>query len=331
MRALVVHPGPDFSTADVFAGWLEGLKAIGVDARAFNLGTRLTFFEHADAGGKRLTSAEAVDAVSELLLARCYRLWPHVLVVICGVHLNAEVLDLIRQRGTKVVIVHTESPYEDDRQIGLVAYADIHLLNDPACIESWRAVHPEVWYSPHCWRPNFHTPGPSTRKSDVCFIGTDWPERVEFLEAIDWSGIDLALAGRWDALGDDSPIRRHIVAGYLDNAETVDLYRGSRVGFNLYRRYANRDDLAQGWSMGPREVEMAACGLFFARQPRPEGDAVLSMLPTFTEPQELGDIIRWALSHEDECRAIAEDARAAVADRTFDLIAARLMARLEAL
>jgi hypothetical protein len=41
MRALVVAPGPNFSVADVYRGWAEGLAALGVETRLFELDTLL--------------------------------------------------------------------------------------------------------------------------------------------------------------------------------------------------------------------------------------------------------------------------------------------------
>jgi spore maturation protein CgeB len=98
---------------------------------------------------------------------------------------------------------------------------------------------------------------------------------------------------------------------------------------NLYRREAHAADKADGWSMGPREVEMAACGLFFLRDPRPEGDEVLDMLPTFATPEDASEQLRWYLGHDGEREAAARKAREAIQDRTFDNHAARLLRLLE--
>jgi len=76
--------------------------------------------------------------------------------------------------------------------------------------------------------------------------------------------------------------------------------------------------LSAGWACGPREVEMAACGTFFLREPRGEGDEVLDMLPTFSSPAEASELVRHWLARPDERQALADKARAAVADRTFD-------------
>ena len=70
---------------------------------------------------------------------------------------------------------------------------------------------------------------------------------------------------------------------------------------------------------------MAACGLFFLRDPRGEGDEVLDMLPTFTSPEEASDLLRYWLSRPDERQVLADKAREAVADRSFDAHAAALL------
>lgn len=77
--------------------------------------------------------------------------------------------------------------------------------------------------------------------------------------------------------------------------------------------------------MGPREVEMAACGMFFLRDPRPEGDELLSMLPTFTSPQEASERLRYWLEHPTLRQELASKAREAIADRTFSNRAAELL------
>jgi hypothetical protein len=52
------------------------------------------------------------------------------------------------------------------------------------------------------------------------------------------------------------------------------------------------------------------------------------MLPIFETPDELGDLIRWAIDNPDKRHEAAENARAAVADRTFDVNAKRLLSLL---
>jgi hypothetical protein len=111
----------------------------------------------------------------------------------------------------------------------------------------------------------------------------------------------------------------------MDNADAARLYRSAKVTANLYRKETSEGGQAAGWAMGPREVELAACGSFFMREPRGEGDDLFPMLPTFTTPAEFESQLRWWLAHPEERKAASVAARAAIADWTFTNTAARLL------
>jgi len=239
-------------------------------------------------------------------------------------------------RGHKIVILHTESPYEDDDQLERAHLAHINLLNDPANIDAFRQVCPDTHYMPHAYRPGIHTPGPVTPElaCDFTFNGTGYESRMRFFEAMDLDGLDVMLTGNWAELPDESPISKYLAHEKdrcLDNEQVVDCYRSARAGINLYRREAQDNHVGKGWAVGPREIEQAACGLFFLRDPRPEGDDLLWMLPTFEGPRDASDKLRWWLRPaQDQTRAdVAVKARQAVADRTFTNNARRLLAMLD--
>jgi spore maturation protein CgeB len=254
---------------------------------------------------------------------------------VSGFFHDGQMLDHARRAyGTRVVALMTEQPYELERELALAAHADLVLLNDPLHIDRFAELAPTV-FAPHAYRPAVHHPGPpvAALDCDLGFVGTGFGSRRAFFEALHASGRldgrDVLLAGNWRGLADDSPLRKWIGTddpGHcVDNAQTADLYRSARCGINLYRREAEHEQVTGGVAMGPREVEMAACGLFFVRDPRPEGDQVLPMLPTFTTPGEAGDLIAWYLDHPDSRRAVADAACAAVADRTFTASAQKLL------
>lgn len=73
---------------------------------------------------------------------------------------------------------------------------------------------------------------------------------------------------------------------------------------------------------------MAACGTFFLRESRGEGDDLWPMLPTFDGPEDFADQLGWWLRHEDLRVKAAREAREATASRTFDNHAADLLRRL---
>lgn len=337
MKVLAVEPGPHFSVADVHHGLVGGFRQLGVQVASLNLGERLDFYANARMKrGRRYRRAfsdeAAVHLASQSVLAACYQMQPDVVLFTSGFFIPLDLLDLIRSRGSRVVLWHTESPYEDDRQVERAEHADLNVLNDPTNLDRYPAG---TYYQPHSYDPDRHCPGPAKPGfgSEFCFVGTGYPSRIQWLEAVDFTGVDVALAGNWQGLAEGSPLRKylaHDITVCCDNSETVDLYRSTKVSLNLYRREANDDGLVDGWAMGPREVELAATGTFFLRHPRGEGDELLPMLPTVTDPAELGLALRWWLAHEDERVTAALAARAAVADRTFARAAGHLLRRLTA-
>lgn len=336
MKFLVCHPGPQFSVHDVYVGWVEALRGLGQEVVEYNLHDRLTFYSSQlqEAGPGRFKRTLTDDQAKELavngLYATLYRVQPDVLLVVSGFYIPPDLLKLARQRGTAVVIVHTESPYEDERQLALAEHASMNLLNDPVNIDQYKAFGP-VLYIPHAYRPQVHHPGDGSPERDFAFVGTAFGSRVEFFEAMDLAGLDVVLGGNWQFADQGSPLRAlvaHDIGQCLDNADTAAVYRSARVGINFYRREAQRADLVTGWAMGPREVEMAACGLFFLRDPRGESDEVLWMLPTFGSPEEASQLLRWYLAHDKERAKLADQAREAIADRTFDHYAAALLSRI---
>jgi hypothetical protein len=212
-------------------------------------------------------------------------------------------------------------------------WASINLLNDPTNLDSWRALGPRAEYMPHAYRPSVHYPPPdgADRPWDFAFAGTGFPSRIRFFEQMDLAGLNVRLAGFWEQLDEGSPLRQylaHAPAECIDNDETAGLYRQAKTGINLYRRESEAAHEGEGWAMGPREVELAACGTWFARDSRPEGDQLFPMLPTFTDAAEAGELIRWAVSHEAEREKAAAAARQAVADRTFENNARSLLAMI---
>jgi len=341
VRFLVAHPGPHFSVADVHAGWVEALTAAGQHVREFPLDATLTFYSEVllpvegEEGKfkKALTSEKAIEMAVDRLYASILKIRPHVLLVISAFFTPPELLEIARAAGVRVVLVHTESPYEDDRQLALAAHADLNIVNDPTNLEAFQELAPTDYF-PHAYRPSIHRPGPADPKlvCDFGFVGTGFPSRVAFFESMNLDGLDVALAGNWKLLDEGSPLLKFVANDLeecLDNTDAARLYRSARVGLNLYRREAQAEHLVIGWACGPREIEMAACGLPFVRDPRPESDGLFPFLPTFATPAEASEQVRWLLDHDGSRQAAADKARAAVADRTFDAHAARLLRLLD--
>lgn len=328
---MVVRPGPHFSVADVHRGWVRGLEASGATVLDFNFDDLLTFYSTAEMpdgrGAPVFGIEEAAMLASKGVEAACYEFQPDVVIVISGFFLPPALYNLMRARGSKVVLVHTESPYEDHKQKQRASFADLNVVNDPTNLDQFPAG---TLYLPHCFDPKIHYPrtGTAEAASDFCFVGTGYQSRIDFLEQVNWAGIDVALAGQWRQLDQGSVLRKflaHDIADCIDNTEAVVLYGSAKASANIYRKEGSQSD---GWAMGPREVELAACGTFFLRESRAEGDELFPFLPTFDGPEDFEEQLRWWLAHDEARSKAAVLARNAVQDRTFPKIAAEMLKAL---
>ena len=338
MRALVVGPLASSSTYDVAQGWVGGLQQAGCDVAYFDLYHRWVYYSSAkvldDDGNiaRQMDPDEAKRAVTLGLLAEIYRYQPDVVFIIHGPHVLP---DLVAEIRVPVVIVGTESPYEDEAQVLWFTRCEpaMVLINDPTNLGIFQSAIPQTYYVPHAYRPELHSPAGDRIYSDVAFVGTAFESRVALLDGVDWTGIHLLLAGNFDLmLPEGHRLHRYVYNEGLsiDNSETASIYRGAMIGLNAYRtgatgQLASTDD---GWSIGPREVEMAACGSFFLRESRPESDELFPFLPTFESSDELEWLIKEWLPRHEERTTLGRRARTAVEDRTFINHARRALSRL---
>jgi spore maturation protein CgeB len=338
MRILVCRPGPNWSVEDVANGWVRAFEKQGHSVINYDLGARLEFFGRAhilqDDGSylKFSTEDEVItSAAVEQIGNMIYGWWPDIVVFVSGFWIPTDLLDCMRARGQKSVLIATESPYEDDRHAHLAPHCDLVLLNDPMNAERLKEYNPNTWYVPHSYDPQIHKPGRPDRRlrSDVCMVGTGYPSRVKFLEKVDWSGLDVALLGNWGAAADTvlAPYVRDY--GCIDNTEAVRWYHATRSSVNLYRKESNDGEHADGWAMGPREVELAATGTFYLTEERGENREILPFIPTFTSPEDYREQLDWWLDHPTQRDRIIERAREAIADRTFDIRAEQLCQLLD--
>lgn len=345
-----MHPGPAFSVMDVARGWTRGLQSCGVDVLNVELEKALWFFNQSHILDDEGLFRKALDTetewllTSELIRSHAFTWWPDVVFVVSGFFVTPRTVELFHARNMKVVWIFTESPYEDDNQLARAgAGSDLCILNDPTNIDAYRAAGIETLYVPHSYDPLVHRPGPVNQwyQSEVCIVGTGFRSRVEFLERMSWDDIDLALLGNWKALNDRPTLQQYVrlavddendadrYQNCIDNTETVRWYQSTEASLNLYRREANRPELVAGYAMGPREVELAACGTFFLTEPRGENETVLPFVPKLSTPEEASEQLRWWLAHEDARHEVSRKARQAVDGWTFDKRAGEVLRLLD--
>lgn len=335
----MVEPGPAFSVADCHRGWMRAFSRLGCEVKNVNFGDRLEFYDNAkmerDGETRKAFSFQAaIEMAAKGIEVAAFEWWPDIVFITSGFFVPPFVYEVLRARKMKVVLFHTESPYEDfSKQLPKAPYADLNLLNDPTNLERFKEVAPTEYF-PHAYDPEIHHPREpkDDLRSDFFFVGTGYPSRIEFLEAVDWGGVDAKLGGNWQFVKEDTPLHPFLIdqpAYCLENTDAADYYASTKVSANLYRQETYDGDSPLGWAMTPREVEMAAIGTFFLRESRGEGDEVLKSLPIFNSPEDFSEKLRWYLAHPGQRADLAERAQAAVADRTFTNSAVRLLHLLE--
>lgn len=343
MKILCVHPGASFSTADVWRGLSGAMERAGVTVVHYALENRMNAaadwlrlcWEH---NAKQTPEPKLQDSLyfaSSMVLERALRHEVDWVFIVSGIFVHPEAITLYRRAGLRVAILFTESPYDDEWQLALASLADLCWVNDTASLDAFRAVQPATYYYQHAYDPALHHTGEhgiAVRAHDVVFVGTAWRERIALFKAIDWSGIDLGLYGAWnDLLPEGDPLWQHVAGSITDNATTAALYQQAKIGINLHRRQKMQGgDDASGNSLNPRCYELAACGAFFVSDFRPElADVFGSIVPVFSTPAELQEIIGYYLAHDDERQSIAAQLPGLVAGHTFDARVRDILGRME--
>lgn len=346
MKAMVVGSGAYWSTKDVENGAVEGLQAAGVDVRWYAYDHRLQasadylswVYRRAKRQGAAMKKPSAADVQYHALvdvLPRALAQDVDWVVLVSAIFIPLPFMQVLRKAGLRVALLLTESPYSHEHESAWAKHVDLLWTNERTVVDAFRAIQPRSYYLPHAYRAAVHQPAPAPANvpaHDVVFVGTGFPERIAFLESIDWTGIDLGLYGNWQRLRRSSPLKQFVRGGVVDNTTTADLYRAAKIGLNLYRTSADWEGVAHiatAESLNPRAYELAACGAFHLSNARAEvaerfGDAV----PVFETAAECEALIRRYLADAPARAAAAARLPGCVAGHTWTARGAAMAADL---
>lgn len=348
MRILTVHPGASTSTKDVHDGIVGALIRQGHEVINYALDGRLAVFAHVldhawrrkrktDPDITRPTIDDVLYMSGQGVLERALRFEPDWVLVISAMYLHPDILVFLKRAGLKVAVLLTESPYDDEEQTAVARAVDLVWTNERTSVPVLRRYNPHSYYLQHAYDPTRHFPisgkVEGVPEHDVVFVGTGFIERCRTLQGVNWDGIDFGLYGPWPQLGSRSKVRRFIRADEVPNSEATDLYRNAAIGLNLYRTSKgfgrHVEHVENPESLSPRALELAATGAFTLSDWRPEVEEVFGdLVPTFSTPAELEELIRYYLARPDLRAEIAEALPAAVAGMTFDTRVVQMMTDL---
>lgn len=348
MRILLVHPGASWSTHDVWHGISQSLNRLGQEVIEFRTDGRYEaakkylklVWEQTEHQEERKppTELDAIYYSGIGLVERYLRFLPDWVLVVAGTFLHPDTFALLRRAGARIACVLTESPFQYDQEKLIAQRVQVVFTNERTANSQFEPFCDNVFYWQHAYDHTRHAPSNrghgEVAAHDVVFVGTGFEERIAALREIDWTGIDFGLYGSWSLLGSRNRLRKYLKGEIIDNALTAALYREAKIGLNIHRS-------SMGWgrevkhyvgaeSMNPRCYELAACGCFFISDYRKEIEEVFGdWVPTYTNPKEAEELIRYYLEHEEERNEIAEKLPKLVEGETFDARMEQMVLLLE--
>lgn len=326
MRILFVHPAVNMSISDVSRGYRSALERQGHDIRDYSLAARFSY--HQKALPPEIMDPSVISRqASETILNEAMYHESDLVIIISGLNVHPISLWLLGQVGIPVAVVLTESPYDDEHQ---KQWADLSHVGGKVKItiftnDRYSAEQYGWTYLAPAYDSAVHHPVEviTDEVCDVLMIGTGWTERQAFLEAVNWTGIDLRIYGVWPNINSESPLFDFYRPLIVDNNRIASSYCSSKICLNFHRK----SDVAL--SPNPRTMELAACEAFQLSDAREDlttlfGDSI----PTFAGPAELESLIRYYLGKPELRELLAKKARINVQNQTFDQRAVDLMAAL---
>lgn len=351
MKVLVVDPGASYSTADVAAGVRDGLAAHGVEIVRYRLDARLAgsrrwlmgAWRQARKGRPAMTRPTAADVVYHAGIGALEVALRHevdLVLAVSAMYWHPDAVIMCRRAGLRVAVLFTESPYDLAEEVRLAGLCSACWTTERSAVEAFRKVNHCAAYLRHGWHPDRHRPGPQAGDEhwpahDVVFIGSGFPERIAWLTAIDWTGIDLGLYGAWQGIGKRHRLRACVRGGVVDYGGAAALYRRARVGLNLYRTSRGaggdgRPPIEHAESLNPRAYELARCGAFHVSSARAEVLEVFGgAVPVVTDPFQSATVIRSWLADEAGRAAAAAQLPATVAGASWVVRAGQMVADLD--
>jgi hypothetical protein len=352
MKVLLLEPGASWATADVSAGLRYGLVHHGVQIVDYNLDQRIdrsnrwlyANWRRAKKTNPSIEKPNTADVFYQAgigALERGLRHQVDCVLVVSAMFLHPDVILLMKRAGLRVAILFTESPYDMAKELTVAKMVDGCWTNERSAVEAFRAVNQRAGYLPHGWHPARHQAGPqpgddAVAAHDVVFVGSAFHERVTWLSAIDWTGIDLGLYGNWDALGSRHPLRKFLRGGATNNTTTAALYRRAKVGLNLYRTSMGwgkgAPQITHAESLNPRAYELAQCGAFHLSTRRAEVLEIFGdLVPTFETPAEASYLMRTWLADKIGRHRVQQQLPACVAESSWVERSTRVIGDLQTL
>ncbi len=267
-----------------------------------------------------LVRSKSVASPSEDVVAIARKVKPDLILALNGVVLPAEKVEQLRLGGFKTAVWFTDDPYYTDWTLGIAPRYDYVFTLEQNCVPLYRQLGCElVHYLPFAVNPKAFHPKHvfASYKSDICFIGTAFWNRVELIDRLTPVLKDrkVVIAGWWwDRLQNYSQLSGKIKLGdWMTPEDTASYYNGAKIVINLHRAFDDEtinfnSRKIEAVSVNPRTFEISGCATLQLSDIRPDLENLYSPrkeIGTFCSPEELIEKIDYYLRNEEERQKVA--------------------------
>ncbi len=159
-----------------------------------------------------------------------------------------------------------------------------------------------VVYAPQFTNPDrFYPAYDEELKTDILFVGSNWHDRTSLRYALE-SGFKVAVYGyNWRGVVPDEMYK----ADYISNEELNRYYSSAKIVLNDHR-----PDMKRFGFINNRVYDATASGALVISDYMPEiAEAYGDSVPMYKNREELAELLRYYLSHEEERQEKAARAR----------------------
>lgn len=207
-----------------------------------------------------------LNIINRKLLAMAKSVKPDIAIVTGGNRIAAKTIRHFKRLGIATVLWTTDPPLHFEPLVTAATSYDAIFCQGTEAIELLaRAGIGGARWLPMACDPEVHHPvscSAAEKKkygSDIVFVGSHYPDRAALFEKL--VGCDLAIWGPgWNALADESPLRRFIRGAHTTPAEWLKIYSASKI--ILATHYHDRENRFPVYQASPRVFEALACGAF---------------------------------------------------------------------
>ena len=198
-------------------------------------------------------------------------------------------------------------------------YYDLFLSSSTQAVQRYReGGNKNGFWMPFACDPEVHKPVKLSQeekkryRNDICFVGSNYAERVEILEAL--AEYDIGIWGiGWDKLKEGSDLSRKIRGGPVTPEVWTKIYSASKISLNLITNFHHLNPKKKELGFANmRAFEILSCGGFQLLDNKKDVARMFKSgkhLVTFNSIDDLKSKIEYYLKHEEERKQIAEKGR----------------------